>query len=241
MTRRPATAAVRDGSARSGDEGLLAARLAHDLRAPLDLAAGFLELLERHHQGALPPPAQAWLREARAATQRGQAMVRGLLELTRTGTPAMAEVPLDGALSDALADLAPALAEHRAQVIAAPLPVVRGDRAMLGQVFLNLVGNAVKFRGARPPVIEVRAARGADGWTVAVQDNGRGIDLALAARLFEPFQRFHGDEVPGTGLGLALCRRLVEAHGGRIWCESDGPGQGATFRFTLPAIPAEPR
>ena len=127
-----------------------------------------------------------------------------------------------------------AIEESSAVITHDPLPTVLADPTQLGQVLLNLVGNAIKFRGDEPPVIRVGATRADDEWSFSVRDNGIGIDPQHAGRVFVIFQRLHGrKDYPGSGIGLAICKKIVERHGGRIWLESQ-PGQGATFYFTIP-------
>jgi light-regulated signal transduction histidine kinase (bacteriophytochrome) len=126
-----------------------------------------------------------------------------------------------------------AIADAKAEVTHDPLPTVLGDATRLGQVFQNLIGNALKFRGMAVPRIHVSAQRDGQHWRFAVRDNGIGIDPQQAGRLFQVFQRLHThSEYPGTGIGLAICKRIVELHGGRIWVESQ-PGEGSIFYFTI--------
>jgi light-regulated signal transduction histidine kinase (bacteriophytochrome) len=130
--------------------------------------------------------------------------------------------------------LAGALRESDAEVARGPLPTVRGDGTQLVQLFQNLIGNAIKFRGERRPRVRVEAAQDESLWRFRLQDNGIGIDARYHNRLFDIFQRLHGrEEYPGTGIGLAICKRIVERHGGRIWLESE-PGHGTSFFFSLP-------
>ena len=136
-----------------------------------------------------------------------------------------------------LMDLQLAIAESEATITQDPLPTVWGDKARLGRVMQNLIGNALKFRGPTPPQVHVSAQRDGKQWRFSVRDNGIGIDPAQAGRLFQVFQRLHTrQEYPGTGIGLAICKKIVEQHGGQIWVESE-VGKGATFLFTLPAAP----
>jgi light-regulated signal transduction histidine kinase (bacteriophytochrome) len=130
--------------------------------------------------------------------------------------------------------LGPTIDECQAEVTVEPLPVVVGDEAQLEQLFQNLIGNALKFKGAGPPRVHVSVEAMDQKWVFSVRDNGIGIDPQYFQRIFVIFQRLHGkDEYPGTGIGLAICKKIVERHGGRIWVESV-PGEGATFYFTLP-------
>jgi two-component system, chemotaxis family, sensor kinase Cph1 len=138
-----------------------------------------------------------------------------------------------------VADLHAAITENEATVTIAPLPTVFGDRVQLGQLFQNLIGNAIKYRGADPPQVTLAATREGDCWHFTVRDNGIGIAPEYAERIFVIFQRLHTQaEYSGTGIGLAICRKIVERHGGRIWVEST-PGHGATFHFPLPVPAAE--
>jgi light-regulated signal transduction histidine kinase (bacteriophytochrome) len=133
--------------------------------------------------------------------------------------------------------LQPAIAEANATLRTGPLPQVRGDRGQLGQLIQNLLSNAVKYRRTdKLPLIEVASVQHDSEWTVTVRDNGIGFRPEYAERIFGLFKRLHGREIPGTGVGLGICRRIVERHGGRIWAESDGEGRGATFTFTLPVV-----
>jgi len=140
------------------------------------------------------------------------------------------------ALRRALINLRAAIEESGAAVTHDPLPVVRGDDSQLAQLFQNLIGNALKFRSASVPRIHVSAREDKDHWEFAVRDNGIGIDPQYFERIFMVFQRLHNkDEYPGTGIGLAICKKVVDRHGGRIWVESE-PGKGTAFRFTLPKL-----
>jgi len=138
-------------------------------------------------------------------------------------------------LAHTLLDLHVLIEESQAEVSHDPLPTVRGEAQQVGLVFQNLLGNALKFHGAAPPRVHISARREGALWVFAVQDNGIGMEAKQAERIFQVFQRLHPrSEYPGTGIGLAICKRIVERHGGRIWVESE-PGKGATFFFTLPA------
>jgi chemotaxis family two-component system sensor kinase Cph1 len=145
-------------------------------------------------------------------------------------------VELGRVLERALANLETAVEESGAEVSTDPLPTVTGDPVQLGQLFQNLVGNGVKFRGEAAPRVHVSAERAGGEWRLSVRDNGIGIEPEYVERIFVIFQRLHGRaEYPGTGIGLAICKKIVERHGGRIWVESV-PGEGSTFYFTLPAM-----
>jgi signal transduction histidine kinase len=131
--------------------------------------------------------------------------------------------------------LAPLIAQTGAHIVCRPLPAVEADPVLLEQVFQNLIANALQYhRPGESPVVEISGGRSGELWQFDVKDNGQGIPNAYQDRVFEPLKRLHGDETPGTGLGLALCRTIVGRHGGRIWVESEGSGCGSVFRFTLP-------
>ena len=163
-------------------------------------------------------------------------LIDDLLEFSRAGRGDNPMEPTDcrEILSQVLAGLSSSLREAGAVVRHDGLPTVQGNPSQLTQVFQNLIGNAVKFRGAEPPEIHVSASRRDDEWLFLVRDNGIGIAPEYAERIFVIFQRLHGrNEYPGTGIGLAICKRIVTRHGGRIWVESQ-PGRGSSFYFTLP-------
>ncbi|HYO67099.1 MAG TPA: ATP-binding protein [Archangium sp.] len=211
----------------------------HDLPEPLRRVASYVQLLSRRYKGKLDADADAFIRYAVDGATRMQALINDLLAYSRVGTrgkePVPVPVPLERSVERALSHLHLALRESGAEVEVEPLPWVKGDESQLAQLLQNLVGNAVKFRGERPARIRVSAQQEGDTVTVAVEDNGIGIEPQYYERIFAIFQRLHGkEEYPGTGIGLSICKKIVERHGGRIWVEST-PGQGSTFRFTLGA------
>lgn len=215
--------------------------VSHDLQEPLRMVSSYLGLLERRYHDKLEGDAHEFIAFAVDGAQRMSRMITDLLDYSRVhrrGNP-FGPVNLDTVLADALANLSTAIAACGAQVDAQPLPTVIGDASQLMRVFQNLVGNALKYRAADAvPHIAVTAAQQDSQWVVSVADDGIGIDPAVTGRLFQVFQRLHPrGAYEGTGIGLALCRRILERHGGRIWVESTGEGQGATFRFTLPPVP----
>jgi signal transduction histidine kinase len=163
------------------------------------------------------------------------ALIQDLLSYSRIGTSEWRRqtVDLDAAVKHACENLRLAIAESRASVHSDPLPSVNGDRTLLTQLFQNLIGNALKYHSAEDPVIKVYAEETGPEWRFAVRDNGIGIPRAYQDQIFGVFKRLHGKNYPGTGIGLAICQRIVERHGGRIWVESE-PGRGSTFFFTLP-------
>jgi signal transduction histidine kinase len=203
--------------------------VAHDLREPVTGIAHLVTLLERR---AETPPDPAVLDLLRASTERARGLIDGVLAYARAGELEAEPVALGALMQDVAADLRPRLDEAAATLDVGELPEVRGDARQLRRLLQNLVGNAVKFRGAAAPRVSVSARPGADGWVVTVADNGVGVPSAEAGRIFGMFARASRDH-EGTGIGLAVSRRVVEAHGGRIWVEP-GTGGGSAFRFTLP-------
>ena len=213
----------------------------HDLSEPLRKIANFCQLLERQYGPQLDDTARQYIGYAVDGAKRMQALIADLLALSRVGRSTDAFVPVDTgvALAQALANLEDAIESTGAGVGHSDLPTVHGDPALMVALFENLISNALKYRGPVPPLIVVTAVRepGAAEWTFTVKDNGIGVEPQYAERIFAIFQRLHlRDEYEGTGIGLALCRKIVAFHGGRIWLEPQA-GPGATFRFTLPERP----
>jgi PAS domain S-box-containing protein len=209
----------------------------HDLRAPLRTIGSFAEILTADHAGHLDPEGREHLERIVQAVRRMERLLGDLLEYSRVGTrgKVFERVDLGGVLDTAASNLKAAAAESGAEVTWRNLPHVSGDEVQLVQLFQNLVGNAIKFRGAEPPRVVVSARRDDDRWELSVADNGIGIDPAHFDRIFNIFERLHPESAyAGTGIGLAICKRIVERHGGRISVVS-APGKGATFVFTLPA------
>jgi light-regulated signal transduction histidine kinase (bacteriophytochrome) len=211
----------------------------HDLREPLRTVTGFLGLLSRRHRERLDDEGREFIDLAVAGAKRMDSLIAELLEYSRTGRGETTAEPtaLDGAWSVAVRNLSAAIADAGANVTASPLPVVMADRGEMVQVLQNLLGNAIKYGGERPR-IHAEAVRRGDEWEVSVCDDGPGIDPRHHERIFVLLQRLHrNDEVEGTGMGLAICKKIVEHHGGRIWVES-AEGDGARFTFAL--LAAEP-
>lgn len=207
----------------------------HDMRGPLNTVTSYLDLVQRRYGPQLPPEAVPLLQRAATAIKHLDELTTALLGYARLGqqSHSWSEVPLETALQAALQALDGPLQQTGAQVTHDALPTVWGDRSMLAQLMQNLIGNAVKYRSTAPLRIHVSAMRRSPGWCIAVKDNGMGIDPRHQDRIFEIFKRLHTQqEIPGTGIGLAICRRVVQAHGGAIWVEST-PGQGSTFLFTI--------
>jgi PAS domain S-box-containing protein len=212
----------------------------HDLQEPLRMVSSYAQLLSRRYRDWLDDDAREFIGYMVDGVDRMRSLIGGLLTFSRLGSGGDAHRPvaLDGVLERALANLEAAIKESGAVVTADPLPTVVGDPAQLAQLFQNLVGNGVKFRGEAAPRVHVSAERDGGEWRLSVCDNGIGIEPEYAERIFVIFQRLHGRaEYPGTGIGLALCRKIVERHGGRIWVESRA-GAGSSFFFTLPAVQA---
>ncbi len=214
----------------------------HDLQEPLRMVASYVGLLDRRYRGRLDSDADDFIEFAVDGARRMQALLNGLLDLSRVGTRGRELEPTEtgAALRDSLINLEQAIAEAGAEVVHDPVPTVLGDRIQLTQLFQNLVSNAVKFNASDRPRVTVTAQRAGSMWEFAVADNGIGIDPAHFDRIFQVFQRLHTrDTYEGTGIGLSVCRKIVERHGGTIWPES-AKGQGTTFRFTLKAVEAAP-
>ena len=208
----------------------------HDLQEPLRMVAGYVQLLARRYQGKLDSDADEFIAFAVDGATRMQALIDDLLDYSRVGTRAKKIEPTDceAVLDGALSDLERAVEETGAVVTHDPLPRVMADEIQLGRVFQNLIGNAIKFRGDEPPRIHVSAEEQQNEWRFTVRDNGIGIEPRHHDRIFAVFSRLHGRSAyPGTGMGLAICKRIVERHGGRIWVESE-LGKSSTFYFTMP-------
>lgn len=200
------------------------------------MVASYAQLLGTRYQGKLDKDADEFIGFAVDGVSRMQRLIKDLLAYSRVGSKGKLFEATDGedALSQALDNLQVAVKEAKAEVTHDPLPTVSADVGQLVQLFQNLIGNAIKFCGASRPRVHVSAAKERAGWVFSVRDNGIGIDPQFADRIFVIFQRLHHDtKIPGTGIGLAVCKKIVERHGGRIWVESEA-GKGACFYFTIP-------
>jgi PAS domain S-box-containing protein len=209
----------------------------HDLQEPLRMVVSFTELLEQRHKGKLDEKTDKFIRYIVEGGKRMQLLVSDLLAYSRVGRKGRPYQPVDTAevARQVLADLGGMIAESGAEVVCGSLPLVNGDRGQLAQVFQNLVVNAIKFRSERAPLVRIGAESNGREWIYCVRDNGIGIEMQYADRLFQMFQRLHErGKYKGNGIGLALAKKIVEGHGGRIWFESE-PGEGTAFYFTLPA------
>ena len=211
----------------------------HDLQEPLRMVASYTQLLARRYTGQLDEKADMYIEFAVEGAKRMQSLIHDLLILSRVGTRGKppARTPSGEVLQEALKNLEVAIQEAQASVeIEGELPAVMADRTQLAQVFQNLVANAIKFQGEDLPVVTVSAERRGEMWAFTVADNGIGIDPKFHQRVFVIFQRLHErGKYPGTGIGLAVVRKIIDRHGGKIWVDSQ-EGSGAQFTFTLPAV-----
>jgi signal transduction histidine kinase len=208
----------------------------HDLQEPLRKVASFCQALQRRYEGQLDERADQYIEFAVDGAKRMQVLINDLLAFSRVGRSghALELVNLDDALEQAKSSLSRLLEENGAGVEAQALPTVRGERALLVSLFQNLINNAVKFRSEEPPAVRIECECQGDTWQFSCTDNGIGVDAEYAERIFVIFQRLHTKETyPGTGIGLAMCRKIVEYHGGRMWLDPEHR-PGARFLFTLP-------
>jgi PAS domain S-box-containing protein len=213
----------------------------HDLQEPLRTVTSYVQLLAKRYKGKLDADADEFIGFTVDGAVRMWNLVNDLLTYSRVGMRNNELEPTDSdtILAQSVNDLKVAIEESGALVTHDPLPVVMADRSQLEQLFRNLIGNAIKFRGSEPPCVHISASRNGNGWTFSVRDNGIGIAPEYSDRIFVIFQRLHSREkYAGTGIGLAVCKKIVERHGGRIWVKSD-LGKGATFYFILPAARAD--
>ena len=233
---------ARDLERSNADLEQFAYAASHDLQEPLRMVASYVTLIARRYRGKLDRDADEFIAFAVDGAERMQKLIRDLLTYSRVTriTRPMEPVDLGQTLRTAMTNLKVAIEDSGACVTAEPLPTVKGDATGLTALVQNLLSNAVKFRGEGPPNIHVGVERGGDEWRISIRDNGIGFDPAQAARMFVIFQRLHAAEkYEGSGIGLAISRKIVERHGGRIWAESNAGG-GATFHFTLPVASPEP-
>jgi signal transduction histidine kinase len=210
----------------------------HDLQEPLRMITAYTKLLAKRYAGKLDKDADEFIHYAVDGAQRMQGLIQDLLAFSRVGTRGKEFAPTDceTVLSKALANLQAAIKDSIATVTRDPLPTLMADASQLCQVFQNLIDNAIKYQNAKPPLIHVSCQRRSNEWLFSVKDNGIGVDPKYADRIFVIFQRLHTRrEYPGSGIGLALCKKIVERHDGRIWVESE-KDQGSTFYFTIPAV-----
>ncbi|MBW4056131.1 MAG: PAS domain S-box protein [Proteobacteria bacterium] len=214
----------------------------HDLQEPLRKIAGFTELLAIRSKVTLDEKAESYMAYIVDGATRMSNLINDLLSYSRimSSTRELAETDCSAVLSKVLRDLELVITESNTEVVCGPLPIVHADKTQLGQLFQNLIGNAIKYRAAASPVITISAVKRRTDWLFSVADNGIGIAPEFNERIFAIFQRLHTRaEYPGTGIGLAICQRIVKRHGGRIWVESTIP-TGSTFFFTIPLTPKHP-
>ena len=212
----------------------------HDLQEPLRAVGGYVKLLERRFPENMDPKALEYINGAAEGAARMERLITDLLAYSRVGTRGgvFSIASLDAILEDALRNLQISIETAQAKITRDPLPALPVDATQMMQLFQNLIGNALKFHGERPPEIHVGARQQPGRWVFTVRDNGIGIEPQYFERIFQIFQRLHTrNRYPGTGIGLAICKRIVERHEGEIWVESQ-PGQGSTFCFSLPEISA---
>jgi PAS domain S-box-containing protein len=211
----------------------------HDLQEPLRMVTSYLELLERRYKGQLDSKADQFINYAVDGAVRMQTLINALLTYSRVGSTPQSYESIDCAviLQDVLTNLQVTIAKNSAIVTHDPLPAIHGDRTQLIQLLQNLISNGIKFRREDTPHIHIGAKRLSEKWLFSIRDNGIGIEAQYTDRIFVIFQRLNSRaEHPGTGIGLSICKKIVERHGGNLWVESQ-PDQGSTFYFTLPLIP----
>ncbi len=208
----------------------------HDLQEPLRMVTAYTQLLAERYRGKLGEEADKFIGYASEGALRMQVLIKDLLAFSRIGRNGFAKGSIDcnAVLEEVLHTLSSTIQESGAVVTHAELPSVWADRTQMAQVFQNLIGNAVKFRRKEPPLISVQAEKADQHWLFRVQDNGIGIAPEYAEKIFVVFQRLHArTEYPGNGIGLAICKKIIEHGGGKIWVESQA-GSGSIFKFTMP-------
>ncbi|HEY6769052.1 MAG TPA: PAS domain S-box protein [Candidatus Sulfotelmatobacter sp.] len=208
----------------------------HDLQSPLRSISGFVQLLKSEYEGKLDEQAQDWIRRTVQSIVQMQTLIRDLLSYSRVDARSrpFTRIPFLDVINDALTLLESSVHDSGGEVTCGPLPEIMGDRSQLVQLIQNLIGNGLTYHGDKLPKIHITAERWGKEWIFSVRDNGIGINPKYQEQIFEIFKRLHDQkEYPGTGIGLAVCRRVVNRHGGKIWVKSE-PGHGTTFHFTIP-------
>jgi len=209
----------------------------HDLQEPLRTVASYAQLLARRYRGRLDKDADDFIGYMVGGVTRMHTLLNDMLaysRVTESKDRPLAPANLNAVVQSSLMNLDLTINENNAVVELGDLPTVSGDEIQLSQVFQNLIGNAIKYKSSEPPKISITAVEGAEEWTICVADNGIGVDPQYSERIFGIFKRLHGRELPGTGMGLAICKRIIERHNGRIWVEPRAGG-GSKFCFTLPS------
>jgi light-regulated signal transduction histidine kinase (bacteriophytochrome) len=212
----------------------------HDLQEPLRIVSSYTKLLAKRYGDRLDAKAEKYINYITDGSDRMQQLIEDLLDYSRVGTRGQEFEPIESEeiLQRAIANLRVSIHKNHAAITHDPLPAIVGDANQLARLLQNLISNAIKYRGERSPAVRVSAHRQDRTWVFSIRDNGIGIDPKHHDRIFTIFQRLHTrEEYPGTGIGLAICKKIVERHGGRIWVESE-PGEGSIFYFTLPDSPA---
>jgi signal transduction histidine kinase len=211
--------------------------VSHELNEPLRMVASYTQLLAKQYSGKLDQAADEHIAITVSAAKRMQSFVQDVLNYSSAGAPdrVLEPVSTEAVLATALFEMQLIVRESGAVITHDPLPTVPGNEARLVSLFSNLIGNSIKYRRAETPHIYISARKRNGFWQFAFKDNGIGIDPEYWDRIFTVFKRLHGREYPGSGVGLALCKRIVENHGGTIWVES-APGEGSTFYFTIPEL-----
>jgi hypothetical protein len=208
----------------------------HDLQEPLRQVTNYLSLMERSFKHQLNPKAKEYIDYAMEGGNRMHELIEDVLAYSRidSSSKKFASVDMNEVAAKVLTVLKLEIEENRAEILIDPLPTVMADESQMTQVMQNLVGNAIKFHGSDLPMVQISSSLGKKEWTFSIKDNGIGLEMANAEKIFLMFQRLHGrEEYPGTGIGLAIVKKIIERHGGQIWVESR-PGKGATFFFTIP-------
>ncbi len=209
--------------------------VSHDLQAPVRMVMSFSELLAQRYRGQLDKTADEFIGTIQDGASSMETLIRTLLAYATAGQAPLTRKRVDlGSVVDAVVTtLQPTIEELQAEISYGELPIVHGDQVLLQQLLQNLIGNALKYAGELAPRVNISAHHARREWVVSVNDNGPGIAPEYHDKIFLPLKRLHGDEISGTAMGLAVCRKIAERHGGRIWVESR-PGMGCTFHFTLP-------
>ncbi len=211
----------------------------HDLREPLRMMTSFSQSLEKRYKDKLDSTANEYIHFIVDGAARMQKLIDDILLYSRVTTRALPfeSVDMDGIVQDALVNLRASIEETKATITHDKLPIIQADPSQMVQVMQNLIGNAIKFhREEVPPIVHISAMQEGNEWIFSVNDNGIGMDPELFGRLFNLFQRLHPpDKYPGTGVGLAVTKKIVQRHGGRIWVESE-PDKGSTFYFSIPDV-----